>query len=394
MLKTKMGRGAVAHSGNSLLGNSTGPGGGGTPGSGASSGGSNGNSKNSGNGKNSIASIYVMNKKYGKFGQMNGNASDSEKRPVKNGVMGKATNGYGGLPGEMQSQSSGDYSDRHFFEGGNVAISIQVLREVTDNFNEANVLGRGGFGIVYKGEMPDGTRISVKRMECAEKGTKGMNEFQAEIAMLTKVRHRHLVALLGYCINGNERLLENQTFQSNLGVSLIFQCNCSDRKGSTKVDVYAFRVVLMEIVTGRQALDITLPEEKSHLVTWFRRVLINKENFLKVVDETISCDDETMAMIFKVAKLAGHWTAREPYQRADMGHAVNVLGPLVEQWKPTTQEDDGNSGIELHMSLPHQAFPRSPRDFRLHLAHPMAGNGNAIPVMIFEEVWAIVRDDS
>ncbi|KAL7262170.1 hypothetical protein ACSBR1_000530 [Camellia fascicularis] len=44
-------------------------------------------------------------------------------------------------------------------------------------------------------------------MESGAMGTKGMNEFQAEIAVLTKVRHRHLVALLGYCINGNERLL-------------------------------------------------------------------------------------------------------------------------------------------------------------------------------------------
>ncbi|KAL7189534.1 hypothetical protein ACSBR1_039228 [Camellia fascicularis] len=44
-------------------------------------------------------------------------------------------------------------------------------------------------------------------MESGAMGTKGMNEFQVEIAVLTKVRHRHLVALLGYCINGNERLL-------------------------------------------------------------------------------------------------------------------------------------------------------------------------------------------
>ncbi|KAK5845708.1 hypothetical protein PVK06_001918 [Gossypium arboreum] len=71
--------------------------------------------------------------------------------------------------------------------------------------NEANILGKGGFGIVYKGVLHDGTQIAVKRMECVGKGTKGMAEFQAEIAVLSKVRH--LVALLGYCINGNERLL-------------------------------------------------------------------------------------------------------------------------------------------------------------------------------------------
>ncbi|XWS35199.1 hypothetical protein CRYUN_Cryun21dG0105700 [Craigia yunnanensis] len=449
-----------AYSGNSLLGKSGGSGGGGTSGSGASDGGSDGNSNSGGNGKNSIALIvgivvgvlifvavvcfvsykYIINKRYGKFGKMEG--SDLEKGVAKNGVMGGGMNGYGGVPGEMQSQSSGDHSDRHFFEGGNVVISMQVLRQVTDNFSEANILGRGGFGVVYKGELHDGTQIAVKRMECVATGTKGMNEFQAEIAVLTKVRHRHLVALLGYCINGNERLLVYEYMpQGTLGQHLFEwrENGCApltwkqrvtialdvargveylhslaqqsfihrDLKPSnillgddmrakvadfglvknapegnysletrlagtfgylapeyaatgrvtTKVDVYAFGVVLMEIITGRKALDETLPDEKSHLVTWFRRVLINKDNIPKMFDDTINFDDETMASIFKVAELAGHCTAREPYQRPDMGHAVNVLGPLVEQWKPTSQEDDENSGIDLQMSLP-QALRR------------------------------------
>ncbi|KAK5784881.1 hypothetical protein PVK06_039420 [Gossypium arboreum] len=59
--------------------------------------------------------------------------------------------------------------------------------------NEANILGKCGFGIVYKGVLHDGTQIAVKRMECVGEGTKGMAEFQAEIAVLSKVRH--LVAL-------------------------------------------------------------------------------------------------------------------------------------------------------------------------------------------------------
>ena len=91
--------------------------------------------------------------------------------------------------------------------GSNVVISIQVLRQVTNNFSEDNILGRGGFGVVYKGELRDGTKIAVKRMKSVAVSSEGMKEFQAEIAVLTKVRHRHLVALLGYCINDNERFL-------------------------------------------------------------------------------------------------------------------------------------------------------------------------------------------
>jgi serine/threonine protein kinase len=91
--------------------------------------------------------------------------------------------------------------------GSNVVILIEVLRQVTNNFSEDNILGRGGFGVVYKGELYDGTKIAVKRMKSVAVSSKGMKQFDAEIAVLTKVRHRHLVALLGYCINANERLL-------------------------------------------------------------------------------------------------------------------------------------------------------------------------------------------
>ncbi|XAR48821.1 Non-specific serine/threonine protein kinase [Bertholletia excelsa] len=359
---------------------------------------------------------------------------------VKNAVS--RANGHGAILSELHSQSSGDHSEMPIFEGGNVAISIQVLRQVTNNFSEDNVLGRGGFGVVYKGELHDGTKIAVKRMESGAMGTKGMNEFQAEIAVLTKVRHRHLVALLGYCTNGDERLLVYEYMPQGTLAQHLFEWeqhgyppltwkqrvtialdvargveylhslaqqsfihrdlkpsnillgddmrakvadfglvkNAPDGKYSletrlagtfgylapeyaatgrvtTKVDVYAFGVVLMEIITGRKALDETMPEEKCHLVTWFRRVLINKENIGKVVDPTLELDDETFESICKVAELAGHCTAREPFQRPDMGHTVNILSPLVEQWKPAFHEEEESHGIDFDMSLP-QALRR------------------------------------
>lgn len=106
----------------------------------------------------------------------------------------------------------------------------------------------------------------------------------------------------------------------------------------------------MELITGRKALDDTVPDERSHLVTWFRRVLVNKENIPKAIDEALQpADEEMLNSICRVAELGGHCTAREPFQRPDMGHAVNILSPLVEQWKPSTHEEDEN--IDFHMSL-------------------------------------------
>eukprot|EP00897_Mesotaenium_endlicherianum_P004995 jgi/Mesen1/4523/ME000230S03669 len=88
-----------------------------------------------------------------------------------------------------------------------MVIKIEVIRAATRDFAEDNIVGRGGFGIVYQGELADGTKVAVKRMEHSVMSNKGHNEFQAEIAVLTKVRHKHLVGLLGYVIDGYERLL-------------------------------------------------------------------------------------------------------------------------------------------------------------------------------------------
>ncbi|XP_042505341.1 receptor protein kinase TMK1-like isoform X2 [Macadamia integrifolia] len=109
---------------------------------------------------------------------------------------------------ENFSWTSNGPSDIHMVNTGSmVKISIQVLRNATNNFSEDNILGRGGFGIVYKGELDEGTKIAVKRMNSGVMTKRGLTEFKSEIDVLTNVRHRHLVALLGYCLDGNERLL-------------------------------------------------------------------------------------------------------------------------------------------------------------------------------------------
>ena len=108
----------------------------------------------------------------------------------------------------------------------------------------------------------------------------------------------------------------------------------------------------MELITGRKALDETQPEDSMHLVTWFRRIYINKDSFRKAIDPTIELDEETLASVHTVAELAGHCCAREPYQRPDMGHAVNVFSSLVEMWKPSDQSSEDIYGIDLDMSLP------------------------------------------
>ncbi|KAG6658114.1 putative receptor-like protein kinase At4g00960 isoform X1 [Carya illinoinensis] len=75
----------------------------------------------------------------------------------------------------------------------------------TDNFSEANKLGQGGFGAVYKGKLSNGQVIAVKRL--SRNSGQGDSEFKNEVLLVAKLQHRNLVRLLGFCLERKERLL-------------------------------------------------------------------------------------------------------------------------------------------------------------------------------------------
>uniref|UniRef100_A0A1D1YHU8 non-specific serine/threonine protein kinase n=1 Tax=Anthurium amnicola TaxID=1678845 RepID=A0A1D1YHU8_9ARAE len=87
----------------------------------------------------------------------------------------------------------------------NKELTIDDILKSTNNFDQANIIGCGGFGLVYKATLPDGSKVAVKRLS----GDYGQmeREFQAEVQTLSRAQHRNLVLLQGYCRIGSDRLL-------------------------------------------------------------------------------------------------------------------------------------------------------------------------------------------
>lgn len=98
-------------------------------------------------------------------------------------------------------------------------FTFSEIKLATNSFDESRVIGVGGFGKVYKGELEDGVVVAIKRAN--PQSEQGLTEFETEIELLSKLRHRHLVSLIGYCEDQNEMILvyeymANGTLRSHL----------------------------------------------------------------------------------------------------------------------------------------------------------------------------------
>lgn len=116
--------------------------------------------------------------------------------------------------GEMSSNySSGPYAPSLPPPHPSVALGFnkstftyEELAAATQGFSKDRLLGQGGFGYVHKGVLPNGKEIAVKSLKAGS--GQGEREFQAEVEIISRVHHRHLVSLVGYCsTSGGQRML-------------------------------------------------------------------------------------------------------------------------------------------------------------------------------------------
>ncbi|KAH9295915.1 hypothetical protein KI387_039503 [Taxus chinensis] len=119
-----------------------------------------------------------------------------------------------------------------------VFSDYEVVRNATDNFDGRNLVGKGGFGEVYKGRLVDGRTIAVKKLN-GRQSTQAMDEFVKEVELISSLRHRNLVRLLGCCTHGHERLLVYEFMSNNSLDKHLF----GDAKNQLQWDV-RFSIVL------------------------------------------------------------------------------------------------------------------------------------------------------
>ncbi|XP_010529592.1 PREDICTED: cysteine-rich receptor-like protein kinase 11 isoform X6 [Tarenaya hassleriana] len=101
---------------------------------------------------------------------------------------------------EADLQNGDDITSRHSLQ-----FDFKTIEAATDRFSESNKIGQGGFGEVYKGMLPDGKEVAVKRL--AKNSGQGSREFKNEVLLVAKLQHRNLVRLLGFCLEEEEKIL-------------------------------------------------------------------------------------------------------------------------------------------------------------------------------------------
>ncbi|XP_052184934.1 pto-interacting protein 1-like isoform X2 [Diospyros lotus] len=91
------------------------------------------------------------------------------------------------------------------------AISLDELKEVTENFGTNSLIGEGSYGRVYYGVLKNERAAAIKKLDSSKQPD---DEFLAQVSMVSRLKHENFVELLGYCVDGNQRVLAYE-FASN-----------------------------------------------------------------------------------------------------------------------------------------------------------------------------------
>ncbi|KAJ1383774.1 putative serine/threonine-protein kinase [Sesbania bispinosa] len=189
------------------------------------------------------------------------------------------------------------------------AFDLPLIVKATNNFSGTNKLGEGGFGSVYKGTLMNGQDIAVKRL--SKNSDQGLEEFKNEVSLIAKLQHRNLVNLLGYCIQGGEKI-------GYMPPEYVVHGHFS-----MKSDVFSFGVIVLEIISGKKINGFIDHEHFVNLVGHAWR-LWTEGRPMKLIDTFLGerCTPSEVIRCIHVGLLC---VQRKPEDRPDMSAVVLML---------------------------------------------------------------------
>ncbi|XP_019084882.1 PREDICTED: receptor-like serine/threonine-protein kinase SD1-8 [Camelina sativa] len=200
-------------------------------------------------------------------------------------------------------------SSRRYLSGDNddllfLRIEFSTVVTATQNFSSSNKLGEGGYGLVYKGRLPNGTLIAVKRL--SETSNQGTNEFKTEVSLIAKLQHINLVRLLGFCVERDEKILIYEYLENQ---SLDFYLFDKTGSSSTKLSWQQRFAITKGIARGIQYLHQDSRYRIIHRDLKASNILLDKDMIPKISDfglARIISRNETEANTRKVVGTVGY----------------------------------------------------------------------------------------
>ncbi|KAJ7298559.1 hypothetical protein O6H91_Y545400 [Diphasiastrum complanatum] len=160
------------------------------------------------------------------------------------------------------------------------SFSLQEMEAATDNFSDKKLLGKGGFGTVYEGMLDIG-EVAIKRAKDKDISEEGLTEFYTEIQLLSRVHHKNLVKLIGYCMDDGEQLL---VYEYMAGGTLRDRLSSSERPLDLKTRLSIARGSAHGILYLHNAADPPI----IHRDIKAANILLDEKNEAKVSDFGVS----------------------------------------------------------------------------------------------------------
>ncbi|EOA39560.1 hypothetical protein CARUB_v10008178mg [Capsella rubella] len=246
------------------------------------------------------------------------------------------------------------------------------LQAATNNFDQANKLGEGGFGSVFKGELSDGTIIAVKQLSSTS--SQGNREFVNEIGMISGLNHPNLVKLYGCCVEKNQLMLVYEYMENN-SLALVL---CGEN--SLKLDWATRQKICVGIARGLEFLHEGSMIRMVHRDIKTSNVLLDADLNAKISDFGLARlhEEEHTHINTKVAGTMGYMAPEyvlwgQLTEKADV-YSFGVVAMEIVSGKSNTK----HKGMVDHVSLMDWALTLQQRGDILEIVDPMLeGNFNS-----------------